>query len=583
MSRREFFTCEEAASYIENCDDFVNDLELVVIPPKVDTLTDEDEGPGDISEFEHILVNDIAGTVEVHTELSGDAFEQDTDYENEYNLHEFNWKKGRVQYSRQPSKNVETDCVKTLSEKLGPLSPVEFFELFYDQEMRQFLHDHFHLYARQNNRTLTMNMNELDAFIGFLLFSGYHNLPRVRMYFSEDDDVACPLVKKALSRSKLESIMKNAHFADNNNLAKNDRFAKVRPLIDLVNCKFIQFGIFHHSLSIDEQMVGYYGKHSCKMFIYGKPTKFGFKNWVLAGSTGYVYCFDPYQGKKTGVCHKNLGLGGSVVMNLLKKVENPQNHEIYFDNFFSSIPLMMKLAEKGYFAAGTVRTNRLNSVKCLSSLDKFKKVSRGKFEYGFENDHQLLLVRWKDSSVVNMITNFGTVEPQLSVRRYNRQQKKHVMVEQPNVFQKYNQGMGGVDLTDSMIASYRVGVKGKKWYWNYFTNILDQIVVNSYRLYNDVSKANGNKPIALLDFRRMIATTFLKRNANENANNPGTPSAFRLSVRNNALLNGTHLVARYSDNKRRRCRGCAGQSLYFCETCKETLHPECFVSFHVRS
>ena len=36
-------------------------------------------------------------------------------------------------------------------------------------------------------------------------------------------------------------------------------------------------GVFSKFLSIDERMVRYFGKHGCKMYIKGKPVKFGYK------------------------------------------------------------------------------------------------------------------------------------------------------------------------------------------------------------------------------------------------------------------------------------------------------------------
>ncbi|KAI8121791.1 PiggyBac transposable element-derived protein 3 [Lucilia cuprina] len=58
-------------------------------------------------------------------------------------------------------------------------------------------------------------------------------------------------------------------------------------------------GVFHENISIDESMVKYYGRHSAKQYIRGKPIRFGYKNWVAASSSGYCYCFDIYCGKST--------------------------------------------------------------------------------------------------------------------------------------------------------------------------------------------------------------------------------------------------------------------------------------------
>ena len=50
----------------------------------------------------------------------------------------------------------------------------------------------------------------------------------------------------------------------------------------------IKFGVFSKDLSIDEQMVLYFGRHSSKMFIRRKPIRFGYKIWGLASSYSYL-------------------------------------------------------------------------------------------------------------------------------------------------------------------------------------------------------------------------------------------------------------------------------------------------------
>ena len=44
----------------------------------------------------------------------------------------------------------------------------------------------------------------------------------------------------------------------------------------------------HEGLSIDESIVPYHGRHSCKQFISAKPIRFGCKLWVLASVTGIL-------------------------------------------------------------------------------------------------------------------------------------------------------------------------------------------------------------------------------------------------------------------------------------------------------
>ena len=100
----------------------------------------------------------------------------------------------------------------------------------------------------------------------------------------------------------------------------------------------MKFGCFTYKLSIDEQMVPYFGRHSCKMFMKGKPVRFGFKIWCLCSSEGYLFNSIPYIGRDEAF-DKELGLRAGTVLKLLEVVENGAEHEIYFDNFFTSTSL----------------------------------------------------------------------------------------------------------------------------------------------------------------------------------------------------------------------------------------------------
>ena len=81
-----------------------------------------------------------------------------------------------------------------------------------------------------------------------------------------------------MSRKRFGDIKKLIHFADNNNLPAGDKLAKIQPLKDRVIASLQQFGVFAKDLAIDEQMVSYFGRHSAKIFICGKPIRFGYKN-----------------------------------------------------------------------------------------------------------------------------------------------------------------------------------------------------------------------------------------------------------------------------------------------------------------
>ena len=117
---------------------------------------------------------------------------------------------------------------------------------------------------------------DLWDYFTILSISSYNVRPQYAMYWTRSEDVICPLAR-IMSRNRFSEIKSFLHVCNNNELNNDDKWAKLRPLFDVVNKKLIQFGVFSHYLSIDEQMVPYFGRHSYKQFIRGKPIHFGYE------------------------------------------------------------------------------------------------------------------------------------------------------------------------------------------------------------------------------------------------------------------------------------------------------------------
>lgn len=142
-------------------------------------------------------------------------------------------------------------------------------------------------------------------------------------------------MKDSISRERFKIWKRYFHVYDNMQLDRRDKFAKVTPLNNLLNLKFMQFGVFLFSLSIDEQMIAYYGRHSCKMFIKCKPIRFGYKYWCITSAEGYLYQFISYD-EASAMNDPTYGLGENVVFPLLSNLEAPAKQNGTFDNFFTS-------------------------------------------------------------------------------------------------------------------------------------------------------------------------------------------------------------------------------------------------------
>ena len=149
----------------------------------------------------------------------------------------------------------------------------------------------------------------MQKFIGILLVSGYTTVPQYRLYWSNSPDVRNNVIATAMSRSRFEEIKRFFHLSDNTTIDPNDSLYKVRPLFECLNKKFLEHLPRNvNYFAIDESMVPYFGRHSAKQFIRGKPVRFGYKIWSLATRLGYLTNTIPYNGK--GDRMPSPGLGG---------------------------------------------------------------------------------------------------------------------------------------------------------------------------------------------------------------------------------------------------------------------------------
>lgn len=425
-------------------------------------------------------------------------------------------------------------------------------------------------YAGQKGRSLQLKIGEIYCVVAILFLSGYVSIPRRRMFWEDRDDVRNTLVVNSMRRKKFEDIFVNLHFADNDNLQKDDKFAKIRPLLEALNEKFITFAPIEKSISVDESMIPYFGRNSCKQFIANKPVRFGYKAWVMALKTGYCLQTDIYQGFNAQR-NKKIGLGESVVLafaNKLKMRFPGLSFSFYFDNFFTGVSLMLHLNRLGYGGTGTVRENRLKNLP-ITDNKTMKKSDRGHYESCIDEGSQLVITRWNDNNVVTVLSNIHSAFPVYKTKRFNRKEKKRIDIPQPHCIREYNINMGGVDLMDNSIANYRINIRGNRFYFPVFLWLLDVAMNNAWILSRSYGCTLDN-----LEFRRQIVVALLSKYG-ESRSHPGRPSTSRFSERS-----GPHLIV--TEQQRLRCKLCGNKTTKKCVTCNVALHDKCFQLYHTK-
>src|SRR6218665_3019592 len=89
-----------------------------------------------------------------------------------------------------------------------------------------------------------------------LLLSGYNIRSSEKDYWSETDDLKAECIQNLMPKNRYLKLKASLHFADNSLASQSysDRAFKIsyRPLLDLLNRNFLQFGVFSSKLSIDE-------------------------------------------------------------------------------------------------------------------------------------------------------------------------------------------------------------------------------------------------------------------------------------------------------------------------------------------
>ena len=68
--------------------------------------------------------------------------------------------------------------------------------------------------------------------------------------------------------------------------------------------------------------------------------------------------------------------------------------------------------------------------------------------------------------------------------------------------------MGGVDRCDQNVATYRIAICGKKWWWALFAWLPDMIMQNACNLYQQYQTVSDTH-YDLLSFHREIVNTYI--------------------------------------------------------------------------
>ena len=116
----------------------------------------------------------------------------------------------------------------------------------------------------------------------------------------------------------------------------------------------------------------------------------------------------------------------------------------------------------------------------LKSPESMKKEGRGSINQIVYEDKKICIIQWFDNKeVLTASSEFGS-DPVDICRRWSKVDNAYIDVQQPAIIKHYNEKMGGVDLSDRMIAYYRMCARTKKWTVRTLLHMLDLCLASSW-------------------------------------------------------------------------------------------------------
>ncbi|UYV68686.1 PGBD5 [Cordylochernes scorpioides] len=257
-------------------------------------------------------------------------------------------------------------------------SPFDAFSLFFTENIFKSIKEETNRYARSIidreskkgplkphgmlAKWKAVSVAQIKLFFCVIIHMSLVKKPGMKDYWSTHGflkNAFCQSIN--MPRTLFMRILSMLHLNDNSKYIEygkpgHDRLFKIRPVLESLIYSFGNAYTPQQNLTIDEAMCPFRGHVGFRVYIKGKPHKYGIKIFQICEAvSGYAYNLDIYTGKDSEQPEHNS------IPNLVDRLAKRfygQGYHIYFDRWFSSPELFDKLWEKKTLAVGTVMPSR---------------------------------------------------------------------------------------------------------------------------------------------------------------------------------------------------------------------------------
>ncbi len=109
-----------------------------------------------------------------------------------------------------------------------------------------------------------------------------------------------------------------------------------------------------------------------------------------------------------------------IVQGLIQEDAN-KNYMIVMDRFYMTLNVVEFLTQKGFQVIGAIMKNRIQMSQ--TAEEEISYLSKGEALFYSSINNDMFLTIWKDSKVVRVVSNFGTMAMEIGKRKTKTEEK----------------------------------------------------------------------------------------------------------------------------------------------------------------